>query len=226
MGARKRRSVTGRTRSPSINQQSPRQVIDARVGALTSRCESLLHRLGCSRAAIVVEITSDGKLLAGALGLNLNGFAIGRVIIDDRLLKALPYDELEFVLAHEVSHIFRNHLADSLTAAAVRALIEGEACKDDDVKLLLLAWDVWKVIRALQGHLPPTAATTRANELEADALAVWLTRDKAAARRSLLRIVGNDPDAPSHVWEVFGTTMPLPALSMRDRLAALDLLPY
>ena len=105
----------------------------------------------------------------------------------------------------------------------MRALIDGEARRDDDVKLLLLAWDVWKVIRAFQGHLPPTATTTRANELEADALAVWLTRDKEAAKSALLRIVGNDPDAPSHVWEVFGTTMPLPALSMRDRLAALDL---
>ena len=226
MGARKRRSVTRRTRSPSINQQSRPQVSDTRVGELITRCESLLHRLGCSRASIVVEITSDGKLIAGALGLNFNGVATGRVIIDDQLLKALPYDELEFVLAHEVSHIFRNHLADSLTAAMVRALIEGEARKDDRVKLLLLGWDVWKVIRASQGHLPPTAATTRANELEADALAVWLTRDKETAKRFLLRIVGDNPDAPSHVWEVFGTTMPLPALSMRDRLAALDLLPY
>jgi len=190
------------------------------------RCERLLKRLGCSSAAVLVEVTFDGKLLAGAQGGNLNGHAVGRVIVDDYLLRLLPDEELEFVLAHEVAHIFRNHFASTLTTAVVREVVEDAAREDATIKAVLLAWDVWKVIRAVGGELSPAASTTRHNEFEADAYAVWLIGDKEIAKRSLLRLVGNDLDAPSHTWEVFGQTMPRPVLSMRERIAGLDSLPF
>jgi Zn-dependent protease with chaperone function len=184
----------------------------------------MFKRLGYASPVVPVEVTSDGEILACAQGMVLPilNQPVGRITVDHAMLTCLDYEELEFVLAHEVSHIARSHYAETFAMAFGRASMD-EAGKDDPaIKAALVVWDLFKVVRASEGELVGGAQVTLRHELEADAWAVWLTGDRAAAKRCLLRLCGNNLAAPSHTWEVFDKRIKLPVMTMGERLAALD----
>ncbi len=162
------------TASRRVQRASPR-AIDPHALALTRRAEQFFKALGVSSAAVLVDITDDNTILACAQGATWSSMAVGKITISRVLLELYDADELDFVLAHEVAHIYRNHLAARFTFAAARAIVDSLAREDRAIKELLALWTLWTLIRAATGGLPPDAAQLKQNELEADAWAVWLT---------------------------------------------------
>jgi Zn-dependent protease with chaperone function len=71
-----------------------------------------------------------------------------------------------------------------------------------------------------QHRLPPNAVALRDQEYEADEMAVRVTGDLNGAVECLRNLVGNDLDKQSHIWELFGTVVPV--MTMRERIATLQ----
>lgn len=221
---RRRRSPVA-PRPVQVRVRETSMDVDPIAARLVTRAESLFTRLG-SNSVVLVEVTSDAGVLAQAHGISPFGaLALGKITIGQDLLDVLSWDEMEFVLAHEVAHIHHNHLVARAPAAIIRSILESDARRDAGLSTALAVYDMLKVINAIHGVLPADAAMLRRNELEADATAIALTRNKAAAESSLRRLVGDDLDAPSHTWEVFNGRISRPALTMRERLAHLRSIP-
>lgn len=185
---------------------------------LQYRVNQFLAQLNCKWLLVVVEI--DNNVFATAQGVNLGSIALGKIKLSQKLLNLLTAAEVDFVLAHEVAHIHLNHLVGTGSFQVARALVEDAAKSNTQLKALLTIWDILKVISYGGGNLPPSAALTKEQELDADAWAVWLIRNKEAAHNALCKLVGHNLDVPSHTWEVFDK--PLPVMTVRERLAALD----
>lgn len=177
-------------------------------------------RLNCRLPFVMVEISTENSVLAKALGVTFQTLSFGKIKIAQKLLDILTEAEVCFLLAHEVSHIHLNHLLGTGSFVVVRELVENAARNDPQWKYLLTIWDIYKFLTHWGGDLPPFAAVTKEQELDADAWAVFLTGNKVAARSALRKLVGNNLDTPSHTWEVFDTTIPV--MTIRERLSALD----
>ena len=187
---------------------------------LQDRVNHFFACLSCPLPIVTVAISTEDSAPATAQGVRFHTIPFGKIQISRKLLDLLTDDEVEFVLAHEVAHIYLNHLLGTGSFVVARALAEDAARSDPEMKVLLAGWDLVKILIFKGGNLPPDAALTKEQELAADAWAVFLTGNKVAARTALLKLVGNTPDAPSHTWEVFD--VPLPVMTIRERLAALD----
>lgn len=169
---------------------------------------------------VTVEITTEDNICATAQGVNLL-IPFGKIRLSRQLHNLLSNAEIEFVLAHEVAHIYLNHLIGIGSFVLTRALVEDAARDNPKFKWLLPAWDSLKLLIFNGGNLPPFAALTKTQELDADACAVFLTGSKAAARSTLFKLACNNTSLASHTWEVFDTT--LPVITIEERLAALDI---
>ena len=67
--------------------------------------------------------------------------------------------------------------------------------------------------------MPPNAETLRNQEYEADRVAVSITGDLTSATTCLSKLVGNNMNAPSHIWELFDKAVP--AMTMGERIEVL-----
>lgn len=215
-------SVKRPSKRPSsvASRVTQQPTIDPDAARLTGQVEAFFRLLNCPRSVVLVEISSDTTELAYAQGGMALNIPFGKIVISRALHDLLTPDELAFVLAHEVAHIYRDHVIVTASYHLTRSVLDSVASDDKVVRGLLLAWDLLKLAAVGRGTLPPAANTLRANELEADAWALFLTKNKAAAKGCLLRLAGDNLDAPSHTWEVFKQQMP--ALSVRDRLKNID----
>ncbi len=187
--------------------------------SLQERVNVIFNRLGCALSVVTVEISKEDNILATAQGVKFH-IPFGKIKISQKLLEFLNYEEIEFVLAHESAHIFLNHMVGTGSFVVARALAEDAARNDSNLKGLLVLWDNLKLLSFTAGKLPPLASLTKDQELDADAWAVFVTRNKKAARSALLKLSGNDLSSASHTWEVL--EMKIPVMSMRERLSALD----
>jgi Zn-dependent protease with chaperone function len=212
MRSRTKRVMRWTSSSPARNGLAER---------LTSRVTGFFHELGHADSTVEVHVVAASTILAGAQGLVADGVPRGRIFLHAGLIRALSDEELDFVLAHEVAHIHCGHNVATATLAATRAIFDSHAQRDSGLRFVLTLWDVWRVLRASHGDLPPSAALTRSQELAADALAVKVTGKPDVARAALSKLVGGNLDAPSHEWEVFDRKLRLPVFSMRERLARL-----
>jgi Zn-dependent protease with chaperone function len=177
-------------------------------------------RLNCRLSYVTVEISTENSVLATALGVTFKTVSFGKIKIAQKLLDILTEAEVDVVLAHEVSHIHLNHLLGTGFFVVARELAKNAARSDPQWKYLLTAWDINKALTYWGGDLPPFAAVTKEQELDADASAVFLTDNKIAAHSALRKLVGNNLGTPSHTWEVFDTAIPVMTIS--ERLSALD----
>lgn len=188
---------------------------------LQGRVNQIFERLSCPLPGVTVEITTEDGVLATAQGVTFLTISFGKIKISWKLLDLLTDAEIEFVLAHEAAHIYLNHLVGTGSFTVARVLAEDAARSDPNVRVLLTVWDVVKLLIFKGGNLPPFAALTKEQELDADAWAVFLTGNKAAAHSALLKLAGNNPGVPSHTWEVLDAT--LPVMTIKERLSALDI---
>jgi Zn-dependent protease with chaperone function len=145
--------------------------------------------------------------------------AIGLVGIEQALENVLSSDELEFVLAHEYSHILMNHspykylggyLSRALKARIAR--IDGKILKS----LASLAWD------SLAGSM--SRKFTKESEIAADAHAAQLMGSIVVALRTveklMLQFAGGNPDLPCHYEVRNGRIVTI--LTYGERLDALS----
>lgn len=187
---------------------------------LQRRVHQFLTQLNCTMPNVEVEIITDDNILASALGVTFGSVSFGKIKVSRNLLGLLTDAEVDFVLAHEVAHIHFNHIITTGSLVAIRGLAEEAAMSEPTLKNWLAIWDIIKVAMYGAGRLPPSAVAVKKQELDADALAVLLTRNKAAAFSALRKLVGNKLSAPSHTWEVFGAY--LPVMTVRERLSTLN----
>lgn len=184
----------------------------------------IFSQLGTRTTLVLVQKTQTR--VACAIGLTLKdmvslfGFeppaAGGIVQINEKLLnKAFTDSEIRFILAHECSHIFYNHIISTLFWNLLEKTLKGE--NSENYKLI----EVVKGLLALlsKSHLPPNAETLRNQEYEADRVAISITGDLASAVSCLSKLVGNNMNAPSHTWELFGKIVP--TMTMGERIEVL-----
>jgi len=141
---------------------------------------------------------------------------VGQILVSDSLIRKLSENELKFVLAHEVVHIDQSHLPVKILLELPKKIID-ELGKISPLAFhFSILWDIIKLVFRFFGGLPPEAAITKQQELQADIWAIYLTRDKTAAINCLKKLVNNDLDEPSHLWEVFNVKLPI--MTMRERI--------
>ena len=179
-------------------------------------CNNLFISLNHQLSIVNVAIITKGTAPAYTIGINLFNVPIGEISIDKRLHSLLTLDELEFVVAHEASHIELNHLPPRIVADGVREIIKSSSKTDEFAKLLRWGWDFLNLLGYMKGELPMRAQITKDQELEADYLSIQLTGKKEAAVSCLRKLVSDDLTQPSHLWEVLG--VPLPVMTMRERI--------
>ena len=184
-----------------------------------NRVSQLFMLLGCQQPFVDVEYLEEDSILASAVGVTVLSYPFGKIRVARKLLELLTDAEIEFVLAHEVAHIHLNHVVSTASFAVARELANEVAKHDAQWKTIIKLWDSFMLLRYGKGTLPPSAVVTKKQELDADTWAVFLTGNKLTACSALLKLVGNNPNAPSHTWEVFDK--PLPVMTIRERMAAL-----
>lgn len=190
-------------------------------GALRTRLEAMLARLGAAHARLLL-------LQASARSAQANAQAGGslrapRVVLHDTLIEQLPEDEVEAVAAHELGHLLRGHLSMqrwTLGACALPMLLAAGLLTADvagGAARLALAWALLPSLWLFA--LPVVNAKYRRYEFEADQTAAEgaSAAAMAAALRRLTRHNANTPP-PDGWYERVYHTHP----STADRLSRLD----
>jgi Zn-dependent protease with chaperone function len=171
-----------------------------------------------TRGIIVANCRDD---IAKAIGLYINGTipilnlkvnaAFGNVLVNkDYLNRTLTYDEQRFVLAHETSHIYLNHVVPRAIDRFIAELIRNY---DRDVHAFI---NTAKVFLYLLNIPLPLSAIVKEQEIAADVRAISLTGNENAAISCLTKLVDGNLDAYSHTWEALGVKMPV--MTMRERI--------
>jgi STE24 endopeptidase len=168
----------------------------------------------------------DVRRITSAPNAEALGLGDGRVILWDTLLRGNDFrdDEIRVVLAHELAHLSRDHIAKGLGWFALLALPgafivaratrrRGGMFEPAAVPLALLVVVLFQLAAG-----PLQAAVVRRYEAEADWVALRTTRDPAAARSLFERfgtIALEDPEPPA--WS--RVLMRHPALMRRIAMA-------
>jgi Zn-dependent protease with chaperone function len=194
--------------------------------ALRERILALAARVGVEAAEVAVaDLSSKGRAAnAAVVGLGRTR----RILVSDTLLAAFPVEEVEVVLAHELAHHARGHMAQGLALqsgliivalwAANRALREGTldlAGPADPAGL-----PVFVLVVTALGLLatPLVAAWSRRLEREADRVALDVTGapDAFVAAMERLGRLNLAERRPGRVRELLFATHP----SIEARIAA------
>lgn len=174
----------------------------------------------------LVSVQSTRDTIASTIGVKINdviftlGFespvVIGIIYVNEKILgKGFTDPETQFILAHECSHIFNNHVISKLFWNVLENTLKREQKENHQIiELLKVAF-----VLLSKSHLPPNAETLRNQEYEADRMAVSITRDIESAISCLSKLVGNNMNAPSHTWELFDSIFP--AMTMGQRIEVL-----
>jgi STE24 endopeptidase len=201
--------------------------------ALTARLVALADRCGAPVLGVFEWRVGDRTRKAAASLVGVG--ASRRILVSDTLLADHPDDEIEVILAHELSHQVHHDVWTSiavqgvlmlagcylaqrmLTALAPALELSGPA---DLAALPLVALAAGAVSAGL---MPVANALSRAQERRADRYAVAVTRNAAALVSALRRIGATNlaEDQPSRVVEALFHTHPSPASRMAAAQAAL-----
>jgi STE24 endopeptidase len=197
------------------------------AGELLTRIDALCQRVGAGRMDVFEWRLSEKTSRANAA---LTGFGrTRRIMLSDTLIRNYSADEIEVILAHELSHQVAR---DIWWAIAVEAVVVGLGFW---VYSLLMAWAVptWGLCRVtnpaalpllvLTGMvtstiaLPLVNAISRWRERRADQFALDTTRNPAAFISAMKRLGASNlaEDDPSRFARLFFYTHP----PMGDRLA-------
>jgi hypothetical protein len=169
----------------------------------------------------VIIVTNCRDDIAKAIGLYINdtipvvnqkvNVVFGNVSVNkDYLNKTLTYDEQKFILAHETSHVYLNHVVPRASDGFIDALIRN--CKSDTHALLNGA----KAFFYLFNIPLPLSVIAKEQEIAADVRAISLTGNENAAISCLTKLVNGNLDDTSHTWEALGVKMPV--MTMKERI--------
>lgn len=169
----------------------------------------------------VIVINTKNSLIAGAFGINSTIWPIntkGIILINSDYLDQGQFTEkeIQFILAHETAHIYKNHSLNTLMWNIIERLL-----KNVDYNAPLIV-ETFKGLLTLLGpnNLPPNAEDLKNNEYEADMIALnYVTGDLRSAISCLQKLSNGDLNSPSHTWELFD--LKLPAMTLRQRIDVL-----
>ena len=178
----------------------------------------VLIGLGCRNS--FVTVVSTPYPVARAAGFNFGQVnsllpITGTVSIHHPSLHNYGFtdNEIKFILAHEVAHIFNNHLVGTLFWYLIEQLAKG--ARNENYYHVELVKIVFRITSP--DSLPPNVLLLRDQEYEADAFAVrYITRDLPAATSCLRKLSGGNLNRSSHEWELIGFN--LPAMTFRERI--------
>lgn len=165
---------------------------------LRARLLALAGRVGVRAADVLVADFSRKGRTANAAVVGLG--RTRRILISDTLLGAFPPEEIEVVLAHELAHHARAHVAQGLTVQAVLVLVMlrvaaaaldaaagplglAGAADPGGIPFLLLLGTALGLLAT-----PVLAAWSRRQEREADRVALAVTRAPAAFVAAMERL--------------------------------------
>lgn len=192
---------------------------------LENETKEFFSMLGNSTTSVQIEITSNQKMEACTNGIKLFNKPSGKIRIDNGLLKKLSYDELRFVVGHEVYHIDQNHVLETAIYNLPKILIDEIAKTNDAAKGISLFLDGINGLIYLKGDLPPLVKMAKEQEINADIWSILATGNKTAAINCLTKLVNNDLNQWSHKWEIFealGLNVELPVMTMRQRIDSIQ----
>jgi STE24 endopeptidase len=180
--------------------------------AIRARLLALAARVGVAAADVsVADVSRKGRTAnAAVVGLGRTR----RILLSDTLLARFPADEIEVVLAHELAHHARGHLAQGLT---LQALLLAGGLALAHLGLVRLAGPAGLTDLADPAGLPllallltgagllatPLAAGwSRRLEREADRVALEVTRDPASFVAAMDRLAElNLAERRPHRWK-------------------------
>ncbi|MGZ8887379.1 MAG: M48 family metalloprotease [Nitrososphaeraceae archaeon] len=169
----------------------------------------------------VIVINTKNSLIAGAFGINSTIWPIntkGIILINSDYLDQGQFTEkeIQFILAHETAHIYKNHSLNTLMWNIIERLL-----KNVDYNAPLIVETFKGLLTLLSpNNLPPNAEDLKNNEYEADMIALnYVTGDLRSAISCLQKLSNGDLNSPSHTWELFD--LKLPAMTLRQRIDVL-----
>ena len=188
-------------------------------------CQDFVNWILTNRLLInnhnVVVINTKTSLIAGAFGINstlwpINTKGIILINLDELYQRQFTEKEIQFILAHETAHIYKNHSLNTLMWNIIERIL-----KDIDYNASLIV-ETFKGFLALlsPNNLPPNAEDLKNNEYEADLIALnYVTGDLRNAISCLQKLSKGDLNSPSHTWELFNLN--LPAMTLKQRIDVL-----
>lgn len=147
------------------------------------------------------------------------GAPVGIIGIDEDFMSYFNINEINFIIAHEYSHIKMNHVP--LTAAGTWG---ADLFRDyiDTIENDLVRAIVKIGFECLSAKV--AVEFTKTFELEADSNAVLLTRDKNSAlstlNKTVVNFAGNNPKNPSHYVKKGGLFIPV--VTYEERIDAIN----
>ena len=124
--------------------------------------------------------------------------------------------EIQFILAHEIAHIYKNHSLNTLMWNIIERILKNLNYNSPIIV------ETFKGFLALlsPNNLPPNAEDLKNNEYEADLIALnYITGDLRSAISCLQKLSNGDLNSPSHTWELFN--LDLPAMTLKQRIEVL-----
>lgn len=188
-------------------------------------CQDFVNWILSNRLLInnhnVIVINTKTSLIAGAFGINstiwpINTKGIILINLDYLYQQQFTEKEVQFILAHEIAHIYKNHSLNTLMWNIIERILKN---LDYDAPLIV---ETFKGFLALlsPNNLPPNAEDLKNNEYEADLIALnYVTGDLRSAISCLQKLSNSDPNSPSHTWELFNLN--LPAMTLKQRIEVL-----
>ena len=169
----------------------------------------------------VTVINTKTSLIAGAFGINstiwpINTKGIILINLDELDQRQFTEKEIQFIIAHETAHIYKNHSLNTLMWNIIERLLVN---LDYNSPLIV---ETFKGFLSLlsPNNLPPNAEDLKNNEYEADLIALnYVTGDLRSAISCLQKLSNSDPNSPSHTWELFNLN--LPAMTLKQRIEVL-----
>lgn len=184
----------------------------------------LLNKLGLNSGIYVETFANHSeKYLAYSKGAPVFGGYFGGIFVFENIQKTyqLSDQEIEFILAHELSHIIKGHYPVSIILELPKIILD--SIKEDWSKILGSTIDLIKLLIYLKGDMPQKEAVMRDHEFEADEYAIFLMHIKGyntaknIAISCLTKLSGYNTSIPSHVAKIAKTNIPL--LTINNRIA-------
>jgi hypothetical protein len=165
------------------------------------------HGFGRTNSGLRVMQTTDQRF-AYASGFNILGIhLIGNINVDMQSLRPDVFTdpEIQFILSHEYTHIFKNHAVANILSSGLEIVLRGP--NNERSNLGDLARSV-----VLPGLLT-------SQECEADLGAFQITHNLDFAISCLSKLVSGRLEQPSHTWEL--REIDIPAMTMGQRITEL-----
>lgn len=185
-------------------------------------CQDFVNWILTNRLLInnhnVIVINTKTSLIAAAFGINstiwpINTKGIILINLDELYQRQFTEKEIQFVIAHETAHIYKNHSLNTLMWNIIERLLVN---LDYNSPLIV---ETFKGFLSLlsPNNLPPNAEDLKNNEYEADLIALnYVTGDLRSAISCLQKLCNGDQNSPSHTWELFN--LDLPAMTLKHRI--------